>query len=84
VQTQLRRLAGDGSTLPAIDGGPCLAAQDLPPLPPDAVSLGESASAAVIDPQTGQVLALVGEMDSSGRPGSLFARRIGSLAAFIT
>jgi membrane peptidoglycan carboxypeptidase len=80
VQTQLRRLAGDDSTLPAIDGGPCLAAQDLPPLPPGTASSEESASAAVIDPQTGQVLALVGETDSSGVPGSLFARRIGSLA----
>ncbi len=80
VHTQLRRLAGDDSTLPAIDGGPCLAAQDLSPLPSGTISSDESASAAVIDPQTGQVLALVGEMDSSGRPGSLFARRIGSLA----
>jgi membrane peptidoglycan carboxypeptidase len=80
VQTQLRRLAGDDSTLPALDGGPCLAAQDLPPLPPGAASSEESASAAVIDPQTGQVLALVGETDLSGRQGGLFARRIGSLA----
>ena len=33
----------------------------------------------MIDPQTGQVLALVGEMDASGSQGSLSARRVGSL-----
>ena len=79
VQSQLRRLTGDESPLPAIDGGPCLAAQDLPPLPPGASSSDESASAAVIDPQTGQVLALVGEMGASGSQGSLTARRVGTL-----
>ena len=79
VRSQLRRLAGDSSPLPAITGGPCIAAQDLPPLPPGPSSSDESASAAVIDPQTGQVLALVGEMDASGSQGSLSARRVGSL-----
>jgi membrane peptidoglycan carboxypeptidase len=79
VQSQLRRLAGDDTPLTAVDGSACIAAQDLPALPPGASSQDESAGAAVIDPRTGQVLALVGEMDSNGSQGGLAARRIGSL-----
>jgi membrane peptidoglycan carboxypeptidase len=79
VQSQMRRLAGDDTPLTAVDGGPCVAAQDLPALPAGASSQSESASAAVIDPKTGQVLALVGETDMNGRQGGLAARRIGSL-----
>jgi len=79
VRSQLKRLSGDDTPFTAADGGPCVAAQDLPALPANASSADETASAAVIDPKTGQVLALVGEMDSAGNQGNLSARRIGSL-----
>lgn len=79
VQTQLRRLSGDDTPLTTSDGDPCVAAQDLPALPSGASSTDESAGAAVIDPTTGQVLALVGETAVDGSQGGLAARRIGSL-----
>ncbi|MGE5027248.1 MAG: transglycosylase domain-containing protein, partial [Betaproteobacteria bacterium] len=79
VQSQLKHLAGDETPLTAIDGNPCVAASDLPALPAGAASQNESASAAVIDPKTGQVLALVGEMNADGTQGGMAARRIGSL-----
>jgi len=62
VQTQLARLAGDSTEILAADDSPCKAARLLPALPPG-LSLPEaSASALVLDPRTGQVLAVVGEM----------------------
>ncbi len=79
VQSQLRRLSDDDTLLTAADGGPCVAAQDLPALPPGGSSTDETASAAVIDPTTGQVLALVGETALDGSQSGLAARRIGSL-----
>jgi membrane peptidoglycan carboxypeptidase len=50
------RLAGT-----AQPSSPCPAADRLPPLPPDTSISEPSASALILDPQTGQVLAAVGE-----------------------
>jgi len=61
VKAQLARLTGDSNEILASDGSPCEAARLLPALPPG-LSLPEaSASALVLDPRTGQVLAAVGE-----------------------
>ena len=55
--TFVRRLEGavDPST-------PCAAADRLPALPPETIIPEPSASALIIDPQTGEVLAAVGEI----------------------
>ncbi|MBU2612022.1 MAG: penicillin-binding protein [Chloroflexi bacterium] len=66
VQTQLARLAGAFSAEgPAADGSPCEAARLLPTLPPGVALTNAAASALVLDPRSGQVLAAV----SDTRPG---------------
>ncbi len=65
VQTQLARLAGVLSEIPAADGSPCEAARLLPTLPPGMALTNTAASALILDPRTGQVLAAVGDT----RPG---------------
>jgi membrane peptidoglycan carboxypeptidase len=79
LQTQLSRLSGDDTLVTSAYGSACVAAQDLPALPSGASTTEAAASAAVIDPRTGQVLALVGETDLEGNQSGLTARRIGSL-----
>lgn len=64
--THLERLAGSSAAVPAADGSPCQAARLLPALQPDESLPGASASALVLDPAEGQVLAAVG--DISPRP----------------
>lgn len=73
VQTQLARLAGAFmvgqsptiSEIPAADGSPCQAARLLPTFPPGVALTNAAASALVLDPRSGQVLAAVGDT----RPG---------------
>ncbi len=62
VQTQLRRLAGDISDILAANGSACAAAALLPNLPPGAALSDASASALILDPASGQVLAAVGDV----------------------
>jgi len=57
----------------------CSGADRLPALPPDTVVASPSASAVILDPQTGQVLAAVGETLSDIETPSLSARDPGSL-----
>ncbi|HET6845734.1 MAG TPA: transglycosylase domain-containing protein [Anaerolineales bacterium] len=64
--------AGDPST-------PCVGADRLPPLPPDARVPSASASAVILDPQTGQVLAAVGETLGDLETSQLNAHDPGSL-----
>ncbi len=73
VQTQLVRLNG-------ADSQPCEGAGALPPLPPGQNAPNAAASAVVLDPRSGQVLALIGDIKESGtesafltphRPGTL-------------
>jgi membrane carboxypeptidase/penicillin-binding protein len=83
VQTHLLRLQGNPKDLPAADGAACQAARLLPTLAPEARDLpqGISAAAAVLDPQTGELLALTGaatpqrETDTPGEhtPGTLLS-----------
>lgn len=54
VQTQVTRLTGQNTA-------PCPGAEALPPLPPGLDVRDAIASAVVLDPQSGQVLAAVGE-----------------------
>jgi membrane peptidoglycan carboxypeptidase len=79
AQTQARRLGNDTGEVPATDGSPCQAASDLPALPSESFTTQPAASVAIIDPTTGQVLALVGEIDGTGAQAGLTERRAGSL-----
>ncbi len=60
VRTQVLRLAGQPDPTTA-DGQPCVGADSLPPLAPDDSSSDAAASAVILDPNNGQLLALVGE-----------------------
>ncbi|MCX6035087.1 MAG: hypothetical protein NTV38_08940, partial [Chloroflexi bacterium] len=62
VQTHLARLAGHSTEFPAPDGSACEAARLLPALPPGESLPGASASAVILDPQSGQILAAVGDL----------------------
>lgn len=80
VKTELVRLAGSGTgnasqtvqTVPAADGSDCVAAHLLPGLPAGAALPSASASAMILDPRTGQVLAAVGDLHG-GQEDSLLA-----------
>lgn len=63
LMTQLLRAANDESEIKAPDGSECSAADRLPPLPPGVPPPSPmlAASAEVLDPLSGQILALVGE-----------------------
>ncbi len=63
LQTHLQRLSGNPNDVPAADSSACQAARLLPTLSPAARDLPEgiSAAAEVLDPKTGQILALTGE-----------------------
>ena len=80
VRTQLRRLEGRSGQETLPDGSPCLSARLLPTLPSDVtLPSGTAASGALLDPRTGEVLALLGDttLDASAPfvaahpPGSL-------------
>ena len=72
VQAYLQRLVGDTSELSAADGSACEAARLLPSLLPGDSLPGGSASAVILDPQSGQVLAAVGDLGGNNQ-GSLLA-----------
>ena len=62
----------------------CDAARLLPSLPPDVTFADSSASAIIIDPKTGQVLAMVGETNQSVETPLVSAHKPGSsLDAFV-
>jgi membrane peptidoglycan carboxypeptidase len=72
VQTHLLRLQGNPKDVSAADGAACQAARLLPTLAPEARDLpqGVSAAAAVLDPQTGELLALTGAATPQRETGS--------------
>ena len=72
VQAYLQRLVSDTSELSAADGSACEAARLLPSLLPGDSLPGGSASAVILDPQSGQVLAAVGDLGGNNQ-GSLLA-----------
>jgi membrane peptidoglycan carboxypeptidase len=73
VQAYLRRLARDPAAIFAPDGSACEAANLLPALQPGESLPGASASTVILDPQTGQILAAVGDLTSSGGQGAALA-----------
>jgi membrane peptidoglycan carboxypeptidase len=76
-QTQLARLGGQN------DPSDCGLKVELPPLPP-AESLEAAASAVILNPLDGQVLALVGDLRSGQESAILTGRQPGtSLLPFI-
>ncbi len=85
VQTQLSRLTsgpGESPVEPRLpDGAACQSVRLLPTLPPGGQRLsgGLQASAVVLDPQTGQVIALLGDSTPESEAGSLSPRAPGSL-----
>ena len=84
VQTALARLAGDSSEFPASDGSACDAARLLPSLQPGESLPGASASVVILDPQTGQILAAVGDLTSNGQGTGLASHPAGtSITPFI-
>jgi membrane peptidoglycan carboxypeptidase len=72
VKTQVARLAGDQEEILAEDGSPCAAARLLPSLPPGTVPVEATASALILDPTNGQVLAAVGD-EQAGQDGTSLA-----------
>ena len=81
AQTLLRRLAGSDTEVPAADGSACTAANLLPALP-SGESLPEvSASIILLDPQTGQVLAAVGDLHNGVQSAALAAHPAGTVIA---
>jgi len=73
VQASLRHLAGDPAATFAPDGSACEAANLLPAVQSGEPLPGASASAVILDPQTGQILAAVGDSTSSGGQGATLA-----------
>ncbi len=63
VQTQLARLADNDTEISAADGSSCEAARLLPALQSGETLPDPSASVLLLDPQTGQILAAVGDMN---------------------
>jgi membrane carboxypeptidase/penicillin-binding protein PbpC len=72
LRTQLARLA-------EVEPPVCEGASALPPLPPGLLVREASASAAVIDPRNGQVLALVGDTKNGQESAFLTPHRPGTL-----
>lgn len=70
IKNELARLDGQDVIILAMDGSDCDAAELLPAsLPADISPENASASAIIIDPHSGQVLAAVGDV-SGGEPGA--------------
>jgi membrane peptidoglycan carboxypeptidase len=72
VDAQLSRLAGSTVDTTAEGGLPCIGARLLPTLPGGARAPSASASAVILDAQTGQLLAAVGDIHD-GRQSPLLA-----------
>ncbi len=71
AQAQLQRLAGSNAEVLTEDGSPCTAANLLPALPASESLPEASASIILLDPQTGQVLAAVGDLHNGVQSDSL-------------
>jgi len=83
AQVQLQHLTGSN----ALDEEKCKAARSLPALPPGTSLLSDDvrASAALMDVKTGQVLAVVGDLDNQGNEQILQRHSPGSLLTpFVT
>ncbi|NTV36260.1 MAG: penicillin-binding protein, partial [Anaerolineaceae bacterium] len=83
IQTQLHRVYEIRGEVTLPDGSPCLAARLLPTLPPyeQVWPAGIAISGAIMDPQTGEVLAYVGDTTLAGESPLLNGHAPGSLLA---
>ena len=79
VDAELARLAGTTVPAAAADGSPCTGARLLPSLPVGASLPSASASALILDPQTGQLLAAVGDVFDGQESPQLAAHPAGTL-----
>lgn len=82
TRTQLARLSGQPEGVAQLpDDGNCASVRLLPTLPPGSPALSEetAASAVVFDPQSGQVLALLGDTTLAGETEFLSTHAPGSL-----
>ncbi len=81
ARSQLLRLTGETGDVESSDENACLSARLLPsPLPGEPQLPKETAASGVVfDPQTGQVLALLGDTTLSGEASTLLPREPGSL-----
>jgi membrane peptidoglycan carboxypeptidase len=79
TQTQLQRLAGSDTDVPAADGSACSAAALLPALPTGESLPQASASTILLDPQTGQVLAAVGDWHADVQSAVLLSHPAGTI-----
>jgi membrane peptidoglycan carboxypeptidase len=81
ARTQLKRLQGKSSEVTLPGGKPCEAARLLPTLPSDNTPLPASllASALILDPKNGQVLAMLGDSDTSKEKTGSIKHQPGSL-----
>ena len=79
VQTELARLAGTPPAILPVEGAPCEAALLLPAIQPGETLPDTSASAILLDPQTGQILAAVGDMHSGVQDTALASHPAGTV-----
>jgi membrane peptidoglycan carboxypeptidase len=79
AQTQLQHLTGSDTDVPAADGSACSAAALLPALPTGENLPQASASIILLDPQTGQVLAAVGDLHAGVQSAALFSHPAGTI-----
>ncbi len=79
LQTLLQQATGNHQEIRAHDGSPCLAARFLPSLPPGFSAPRVTASALILDPRAGQVLAIVGDSSHDNTGDYLLAHPAGTL-----
>jgi len=84
VQTYLNRLAGVNTDIPAADGSDCNAARLLPALQEGGPISAATASVTILDPQAGQILAEVGDVNGGNQSALLVNHPAGtSITPFI-
>lgn len=79
LKTQMARLGGNSRVIPAANGSACDASRLLPTLPSDLTLGASSESAVLLDPQSGQVLAEVGDMRAGQAGTTLVSHPAGTL-----
>ncbi len=78
LQAAVRRLGGNSGEVLAVDGSACEAARLLPALQPGESLAGASASAVILDPHSGQILAAVGDLSGSLQGSALASHPAGT------
>ena len=79
VQTEIAQLAGATRTILTLDGTPCEAGRLLPAIQAGRTLPDASASAILLDPQSGQILAAVGDIHGGSQAASLASHPAGTV-----